>query len=94
VKGGDMGWVTKGQLDPELEKAIFAAPVGKVSDPLTIEGDGVYLFLVNDEQTREPDAIQKAALETAAFSTWYTTQKAGFDITRDPAITAADTTPS
>ena len=91
VKGGDMGWVTKGQLDPELEKAIFGAPVGKVSDPLTIEGDGVYLFLVNDEQTREPDAIQKAALESAAFSTWSTTQKDGFDIFRDPAISAADT---
>jgi parvulin-like peptidyl-prolyl isomerase len=91
VKGGDMGWVTKGQLDPALEKAIFAAPVGTVSDPLQIDGDGVYLFLVRDEQTREPDAIQKAALEGAAFSTWYNAQKDGFDITRDPAISAADT---
>jgi parvulin-like peptidyl-prolyl isomerase len=91
VKGGDMGWVTKGQLDPEIEQAIFAAPVGKVSDPLKVDGDGVYLFLVRDEQTREPDAIQKAALESSAFASWYTTQKDGFDITRDPAISAADT---
>ncbi len=92
VKGGDIGWVGQGQLDPKLEDAIFAAPVGKVSDPLKIDGDGVYLFLVSDEQTREPDAEQKAALEASAFSTWYSTQKKAFDITRDPAIAAPSTT--
>jgi parvulin-like peptidyl-prolyl isomerase len=91
VKGGDMGWIAKGQLDPELEQAIFAAPVGKVSEPLKIDGDGVYLFLVSEEQTREPDATQKAALETSAFSTWYSGQKDGFQITRDPAITSSAT---
>ena len=32
--GGDIGWIARYQLDPEREKAIFAAPVGKVSDPL------------------------------------------------------------
>ena len=48
-----MGWVAKGQLDPEVEAAIFAAPIGKVSDPVKIDGDGVYLFLVNEEQTRD-----------------------------------------
>ena len=84
-----MGWIAKGQLDPELEQAIFAAPVGKVSEPLKIDGDGVYLFLVSEEQTREPDATQKAALETSAFSTWYSGHKDGFQITRDPAITAS-----
>ena len=56
VKGGDMGWVGHGQLDPKIEDAIFATPVGKVSDPLKIDGDGAYLFHVTDEQTREPDA--------------------------------------
>ncbi len=49
---------------------------------------------MTDEQTREPDAIQKAALETTAFSTWYNEQKTGFEISRDPAISAADTASS
>ena len=92
VKGGDMGWVGRGQLDPKLEDAIFATPVGGLSDPLKIDGDGVYLFQVSDEQTREPDATQKAALEASAFSTWYATQKKAFDITRDPVISAPSTT--
>ncbi len=52
-----------------VEKAIFAAPIGKVSDPLVVDGDGIYLFLVDKEETRTPDADQKAALENSAFST-------------------------
>ena len=89
--GGDMGWVTKGILPSEVEKAIFAAPIGKVSDPVTIAGDGLYLFLVNQEETRTPDANQTATLKATVFPDWYSTQKAGFDITRDPAITGSAT---
>ena len=88
AKGGDIGWVGKGQLSEEKEQAIFAAPIGKVSDPLVVPDDGTYLFLVSDEVTREPDAEQKAALESSAFSIWYSKQKADFDITRDPTITS------
>jgi parvulin-like peptidyl-prolyl isomerase len=85
--GGDMGWVGKGQLSEEQEAAIFAAPIGKVSDPLVVPGEGTYLYLVSKEETRAPDATQKAALESSAFSIWYSKQKADFDITRDPGIT-------
>ena len=92
VKGGDMGWIGRGQLDPKVEDAIFATPVGGLSTPLKIDGDGVYLFQVSEEQTREPDATQKAALEASAFSTWYSTQKQAFDISRDPAISTPSTT--
>ena len=88
-KGGDIGWVGKGQLDETREAAIFAAPIGKVSDPLTVPDDGIYLFLVNKEETRAPDAEQKKTLETSAFPVWYSKQKATFDITRDDAISGA-----
>ena len=92
AQGGDIGWVAKGQLQQQLEDAIFAAPIGKVSDPLVIPGDGLYLFYVSDEQTREPDAEQKAALENSAFSIWYSKQKGDFEVTRDPAISPSDAT--
>jgi parvulin-like peptidyl-prolyl isomerase len=88
-KGGDIGWVGKGQLDETREAAIFAAPIGKVSDPLTVPDDGIYLFLVNKEETRSPDAEQKKTLESSAFPVWYSKQKATFDITRDDAISGA-----
>ena len=89
AQGGDIGWVGKGQLPEEIEKAIFAAPIGKVSDPLVIAGDGLYLFLVSAEENRAPDAEQKASLESTAFPTWYSAQKAGYLITRNSDVTGA-----
>jgi parvulin-like peptidyl-prolyl isomerase len=91
AEGGDIGWIGKGELTQEKEDAIFAAPIGKVSEPLVVEGEGVYLFLVSDEQTREPDAEQKAALERSAFANWYSKQKGGFDVDRDSTISEPTT---
>jgi parvulin-like peptidyl-prolyl isomerase len=90
-KGGDLGWVAKGILGLDVEDAIFAAPIGKVSDPLKVKSDGVYLFLVSAEETRPPDADQRAKIEGSGFSSWYNAQKATFTITRDPAISSANT---
>ena len=91
AQGGDMGWVVKGLEPAEVEKAIFAAPIGKVSDPLVVAGDGTYIFLVNKEEARTPDANQIAQLNATVFPNWYSVQKAAFDITRDASITATAT---
>jgi parvulin-like peptidyl-prolyl isomerase len=91
ANGGDIGWVTKGLLPDEVETAIFAAPIGKVSDPLVIAGDGTYIFLVDREEARTPDAEQTDTLKATVFPNWYSTEKAGFDITRDPVITGSAT---
>ena len=91
AQGGDMGWVVKGLEPAEVEKAIFAAPIGKVSDPLVVAGDGTYIFLVNKEEARSPDANQTAQLKATVFPNWYSVQKAAFDITRDASITATAT---
>jgi parvulin-like peptidyl-prolyl isomerase len=86
AEGGYIGWIGKGQTSEEKEAAIFAAPVGSVSEPLTVPDEGTYLFLVAKEETREPDAEQRAALEDSAFPLWYSKQKGDFEITRDPAL--------
>jgi parvulin-like peptidyl-prolyl isomerase len=83
TKGALLGWVAKGQLTEQLEQAIFAAPVGKVSDPLTVDGSGTYLFFVDKEETRAPDSDQKQTLENSVFSDWYAKQKATYTVTRD-----------
>src|SRR5512134_2153020 len=36
--GGDLGELAQGELNPDLEKAAFALPVGGVSDPMPVEG--------------------------------------------------------
>jgi parvulin-like peptidyl-prolyl isomerase len=86
--GGDLGWIARYQLDKVLEDAVFATPVGKVSEPLVVEGDGIYLIKVLQESTRTPDADQKATLEQRAFQNWYEAQKLGFDIKREVEFTS------
>jgi parvulin-like peptidyl-prolyl isomerase len=87
--GGDIGWVAKGQLDPDKEQAIFDTPVGSVADVLTVSGDGLYLFKVLAEETRTPDADQVQAFENTGFSDWYGAKKAQANITRDLTNAAA-----
>jgi parvulin-like peptidyl-prolyl isomerase len=90
--GGDLGWIAKGQLDDRLIAAIFATPIGKVSDLVTIAGDGTYLFKVVAEETRTPEGRQLAQLTSTAFSKWYDAKKSAAAITRDPSITTPATT--
>ena len=87
--GGDIGWIAKGQLDDKLTAAIFAAPIGKTSDVVSVDGDGVYLFKVAAEETRTPEGRQLDALTSTAFSKWYDAKKSAATITRDPGISRA-----
>jgi peptidyl-prolyl cis-trans isomerase D len=48
-KGGDMGWIVRGQAMPELEKAAFSVPKGEVSDVITTQ-IGIYVIKVTDKQ--------------------------------------------
>jgi parvulin-like peptidyl-prolyl isomerase len=81
--GGELGWVARLQLDRALEDAIFATPVGEVSDVISVSGDGMYLFKVWEEQTRKPDGSQAEDLRDGAFSNWYAEAKAAADIVRE-----------
>lgn len=88
-KGGDIGWVAKGQLDKALEAAIFAAPIGSTTEVVDVSGDGDYLFKVLAEETRPADDAQTKIFKDSGFSTWYADQKAKATITR---VTATSTT--
>jgi len=91
AQGGDMGWIARDQVSSELENAVFAAPVGSVSGVVTLS-DGLYIFKVNQEQSRLPDATQIATLKGSAFTNWYAIQKAKASIT-GPGITPSSVAP-
>jgi len=90
--GGDLGWIAKGQLGDQLIAAIFATPIGKVSDVVTVSGDGLYLFKVIAEEPRTPEGRQLDQLTSTAFSKWYDAKKSAAVITRDPSIASPSTT--
>jgi parvulin-like peptidyl-prolyl isomerase len=80
-KGGDIGWIAKNQLDSVREIAIFKAPVGGLSDPVTT-ASGIYLYKVIAEETRAADDKQVADLKANAYTNWYTAEKASARIVR------------
>lgn len=83
AEGGEIGWVARLQLDGASEEAIFATPVGEVSEPVPVDGSGVHLYKVLAEEVREPDGDQRAQIEAEAFANWYEEQKAAFTIDRE-----------
>jgi parvulin-like peptidyl-prolyl isomerase len=87
-RGGDLGWIAKGQLEKEKSDAIFAAPVGKTSAIVTIQDDGQYLFLVKSEEERAPEGRQLDEIRSRLFSDWYQPKKDAVTITRDEQIAA------
>ncbi len=90
-KGGDMGWIVKGELDDKLTDAIYATPIGQTSGIVTVPDDGSYLFKVIGEETRTPEGRQLDSLKATAFSKWYDAKKSAATIVRE---SAPATTPS
>lgn len=88
TEGGELGWIARFQLDATSEEAIFNTPVGSISDPVTVAGEGVHLYRVMSEETRTPEGEQKQTLENGAYTNWYAAKKEGFEITRDPSFIA------
>jgi parvulin-like peptidyl-prolyl isomerase len=86
-RGGELGWVAKGQLDERLTTAIFAASIGKTSDIVTVEEDGQYLYKVVAEEVRTPEGRQLEEIRSRVFGDWYQPKKDAVTIVRDEAIT-------
>ena len=60
--GGEIGQLSQGELNPDLEKVAFELPVGGVSDPLPVEGG--YRILKVVAKTSGSTTPYEAAKET------------------------------
>ena len=78
--GGDIGWITRGQLADAQDKAIFETAIGANSDVVEVSGDALYLFRILAEETREPTQEQLDIIKSSGFSYWYTREKEKADI--------------
>ena len=60
--GGDLGWVTKGQLDPEIDRVIASTPEGQVAGPVQTLS-GYHILLVLDRVVPSADGSNEAVLD-------------------------------
>ena len=49
TKGGEWGWYKKGELNPILDKKVFALDVGGITDPTEI-GDMIFILKVEEKK--------------------------------------------
>jgi parvulin-like peptidyl-prolyl isomerase len=82
-RGGELGWIARGQLQAELGTAIFAAAIGETSDVVTIEEEGSYLFHIAAEEERTPEGRQLEEIRARAFADWYEGKKDAVVVERD-----------
>ena len=54
AKGGDWGWYKKGELNPQLDKLVFALEKGGITDPVVI-GDMIFILKLED---KKPEGVQ------------------------------------
>lgn len=66
--GGDMGYITKGSLDKDLENAAFSQKVGTVS-PLIKTKDGYHIILVKDKAAKGVQPLSAVSADINAFLT-------------------------
>jgi len=69
AQGGDLGWVTKGQLAPELEKTLNDMDPGEVSIPIRAAGGYYILYLRQRQEPAGTKIVQKQPEETGPAGT-------------------------
>jgi foldase protein PrsA len=80
--GGDLGWVPRGLLPPEVEKATFALNKGQLSE-VTPSSLGFHIVLVIErDANRAISPDMQTVLRENAFVNWLETQKSKAKIER------------
>jgi peptidyl-prolyl cis-trans isomerase SurA len=59
VKGGDLGWVTSGELVPEFEKTMSELPVNKISKPVKTQFGWHLIQVLGRKQKDDSQAFKK-----------------------------------
>lgn len=57
-KGGDVGYVKKGELAPQIDQYIWSAPIGQLSDIIQTKF-GFHIVVVTDRKLSETDALKE-----------------------------------
>ena len=61
-KGGDMGWVGRGEMEPSMEKVVFSLQTGQIS-PIMESARGYHLFQVVSKHPGGTPFLPEVAME-------------------------------
>lgn len=78
LQGGDLGWVSPGQMVPEFEEMMLATPVGEISEPFRSEYGWHVLQVLDKRNYDGTDEVRRAKAREAitqrkreeAFQDW------------------------
>ena len=59
--GGDLGYLTEGQMDPDLEKAAFALKAGSYTEDAVKTDDGYHILQVEEFRDKAPASFDDVA---------------------------------
>lgn len=61
-RGGEVGWIARGELEESMEKAIFSLPIGKIS-PVVKTPYGYHIFEVQSKRPEGSKTLPEARKE-------------------------------
>lgn len=86
--GGDLGWFGHGAMVPTFDEAVFALPVGQISEPITTSF-GVHLIeVLEKDPARTLDEQTLAQKRQEAYQTWLQEQINAAKIERPEDLTS------
>jgi peptidylprolyl isomerase len=68
--GGMVGWVRRRDLSPELAARVFAAPPGRVTQPVRLPGGSYHVVLVHESRAASLDAPTEEEVRDILLARW------------------------
>ncbi len=90
--GGELGWFTRLEVDPELAEVAFSLEPGQVSEPIETDYGWQIVRVSAKEADRPLTDVQYQLATTEAVETWLETQRNESDISSEH-LTTPTTTP-
>lgn len=81
-KGGDLGWVARGEQGAEFDAVAFALPLNQVSEPVTTTAGAVLIKVTEKDANRALSETQLGTAKSEAYNNWLTEAQQRKDITR------------
>lgn len=69
--GGDLGWVSEGQLSADLDKALASLAPGEISEPLR-SGGGYYILMLRDKRAASGGGLSGVEVDVRQIMFPYT----------------------